>query len=65
MASPGRLLDVVFGRWVGEQPARLDRDLAGVLLPQPLRALHRWLDGAGLIQPRFYFRLRGRAPASP
>lgn len=60
-----RLLDDVFGSSVVEQTAPVDRDLAGVLLPQPLRALHRWLDGAGLIEPRFYFRLRGRAPASP
>jgi SAM-dependent methyltransferase len=58
------LLDDVFGSSVVEQTAPVDRDLAGVLLPQPLRALHRWLDDAGLIKPRFFFRLRGRAPAS-
>jgi SAM-dependent methyltransferase len=59
------LLDDVFGSSVVEQTAPVDRDLAGVLLPQPLRALHRWLDGAGLVKPRFFFRLRGRAPAAP
>lgn len=59
------LLDDVFGSSVVEQTAPIDRHLAGVLLRQPLRALHRWLDGAGLVKPRFFFRLRGRAPAGP
>jgi 2-polyprenyl-3-methyl-5-hydroxy-6-metoxy-1,4-benzoquinol methylase len=59
------LLDDVFGSSVVEQTAPVDRDLAGVLLRQPLRALHRWLDSAGLARPRFFFRLRGRAPAAP
>jgi SAM-dependent methyltransferase len=59
------LLDDVFGSSVVEQTAPIDRHLAGVLLRQPLRALHRWLDGAGLVKPRFFFRLRGRAPARP
>jgi 2-polyprenyl-3-methyl-5-hydroxy-6-metoxy-1,4-benzoquinol methylase len=58
-----RLLDDVFGSCVVEQTAPIDRDLAGVVLPQPLRALHRWLDSAGVVKPRFFFRLRGRAPA--
>ena len=58
------LLDGVFGSSVVEQTAPVDRDLAGVLLPQPLRVLHRRLDDAGLIKPRFFFSLRGRAPAS-
>jgi 2-polyprenyl-3-methyl-5-hydroxy-6-metoxy-1,4-benzoquinol methylase len=58
-----RLLDDVFGSCVVEQTAPIDRHLAGVVLPQPLRALHRWLDSAGVVKPRFFFRLRGRAPA--
>jgi hypothetical protein len=59
------LLDEVFGSSVVEQVAPIDRHLAGKLLRPPLRQLHRWLDGAGLVKPRFYFRLRGRAPAGP
>ena len=59
------LLDDVFGSSVVEQTAPIDRHLAGVLLRQPLRALHRWLDSAGLVKPRYFFRLRGRAPARP
>ncbi|HET8822498.1 MAG TPA: class I SAM-dependent methyltransferase [Thermoleophilaceae bacterium] len=60
-----RLLDDVFGSSVVEQTAPIDRHLAGAVLPQPLRAVHRWLDTAGLVKPRFFFRLRGRAPAGP
>ena len=59
------LLDGVFGSSVVEQTAPIDRHLAGVLLRQPLRTLHRWLDSAGLVKPRYFFRLRGRAPARP
>jgi SAM-dependent methyltransferase len=62
-SSLGQLLDDVFGSSVVEQTAPIDRHLAGILLPQPLRALHRWLDGAGIVKPRFFFRLLGRAPA--
>jgi 2-polyprenyl-3-methyl-5-hydroxy-6-metoxy-1,4-benzoquinol methylase len=60
-----RLLDDVFGSSVVEQTAPIDRHLAGAVLPQPLRAVHRWLDTIGLVKPRFFFRLRGRAPAGP
>ena len=60
-----RLLDDTFGSSVVEQTAPIDRHLAGVVLPQPLRAVHRWLDSAGVVRPRFFFRLRGRAPAGP
>lgn len=62
-ASLRGLLDEVFGSSVVEQTAPIDRHLAALVLPQPLRALHRWLDGAGVVKPRFFFRLRGRAPA--
>ena len=62
-SSLRRLLDDVFGSSVVEQTAPIDRHLAGVVLPQPFRALHRWLDGAGILKPRVFFRLRGRAPA--
>jgi SAM-dependent methyltransferase len=62
-SSLGQLLDDVFGSSVVEQSAPIDRHLAGIVLPQPLRALHRWLDSAGIVKPRFSFRLLGRAPA--
>ena len=62
-SSLGGLLDDVFGSSVVEETAPIDRHLAGVLLPQPLRAVHRWLDSAGVVKPRFFFRLLGRAPA--
>lgn len=62
-ASLRGLLDEVFGGSVVEQTAPIDRHLAGLVLPQPLRALHRWLDSAGIVKPRYFFRLRGRAPA--
>jgi SAM-dependent methyltransferase len=59
------LLDDVFGSSVVEQTAPIDRHLAGVLLRQPLRALHRWLDSAGLVKPTSRSPRRGRAtPAS-
>jgi 2-polyprenyl-3-methyl-5-hydroxy-6-metoxy-1,4-benzoquinol methylase len=63
VSSLSRLLDDVFGSSVVEQTAPIDRNLAGVLLPQPLRAVHRWLDSAGVVKPHFFFRLLGRAPA--
>ena len=62
-SSLRELLDGVFGSSVVEQVAPIDRHLAGRVLPAPLRQLHRWLDSAGLVKPRFFFRLRGRAPA--
>lgn len=58
------LLDSVFGSSVVEQVHPLDRNLAGLVLPRPLRPLYRWLDRAGRVQPRYFFRLRGRAPAT-
>ena len=61
-SSLRELLDGVFGSSVVEQVAPIDRDLAGKVLPRPLRPLHRWLDSTGLAKPRFFFRLRGRAP---
>ncbi len=64
-ASLRALLDEVFGSSVVEQAAPIDRHLAGKVLQPPLRQLHRWLDSAGLVKPRFFFRLRGRAPAGP
>jgi 2-polyprenyl-3-methyl-5-hydroxy-6-metoxy-1,4-benzoquinol methylase len=64
-ASLRELMDGVFGSSVVEQVAPVDRHLAGLVLPRPLRPLHRWLDSAGLAKPRFFFRLRARAPAAP
>jgi SAM-dependent methyltransferase len=58
------LLDGVFGSSVVEQTHPIDRNLSGLLLPRPLRPLYRWLDAAGRVKPRYFFRLRGRAPAS-
>ena len=58
------LLDEVFGSSIVEQVHPIDRNLAGLLLPRPLRPLYRWLDRHGHVQPRYFFRLRGRAPAT-
>jgi SAM-dependent methyltransferase len=63
-SSLRELLDGVFGSSVVEQTHPIDRNLAGLLLPRPLRPLYRWLDAAGRVRPRYFFRLRGRAPAS-
>lgn len=63
-SSLAELLDGVFGSSVVEQVHPVDRNLAGLLLPRPLRPLYRWLDAAGRVRPRYFFRLRGRAPAS-
>lgn len=63
VSSLASLLDEVFGGSIVEQVAPVDRNLAGLLLPRPLRPLYRWLDRAGWVQPRYFSRLRGRAPA--
>lgn len=63
-SSLRELLDGVFGSSVVEQTHPIDRNLAGLLLPRPLRPLYRWLDAAGRVRPHYFFRLRGRAPAS-
>jgi ubiquinone/menaquinone biosynthesis C-methylase UbiE len=57
------LLDEVFGTCEVEQRAPVDRELAALLLPRPLRLAYRWLDRAGRIRPRYFSRLHGRAPA--
>jgi SAM-dependent methyltransferase len=57
------LLDGVFGSCFVEQVAPLDRAIAGLVLPRVLRPVYRWLDRRGLVQPTYFFRLRGRAPA--
>lgn len=62
-ASLRELLDDVFGTCVVEQVAPLDRSLAGLVLPRPLRPIYRWLDRAGRVRPRYFFRLLAHAPA--
>ena len=61
-ASLGALLDEVFGSSIVEQSAPIDRNLAGLVLPRPLRPLYRTLDRFGMVRPRWFTRLRGRAP---
>jgi SAM-dependent methyltransferase len=58
------LLDGVFGSCEVEQVAPIDRNLAGLVLPRPLRPLYRMLDRLGAIKPRYFTRLRARAPAT-
>jgi SAM-dependent methyltransferase len=55
------LLEASVGSCVVEQSAPVDRGLAGLVLPRPLRPLYRALDRAGLVRPRFYSRLLARA----
>jgi SAM-dependent methyltransferase len=62
-ASLTALLEGVFGSCQVEQTAPIDRNLAGLVLPRPLRPLYRTLDGFGMVKPRYFTRLRGRAPA--
>ena len=57
------LLDEVFGSSQVEQVAPIDRNLAGLVLPRPLRPLYRLLDRFGATKPTYFFRLRARAPA--
>jgi len=57
------LLDEVFGSSQVEQVAPIDRNLAGLVLPRPLRPLYRLLDRFGAAKPTYFFRLRARAPA--
>jgi SAM-dependent methyltransferase len=57
------LLNGVFGSCEVEQVAPIDRNLAGLVLPRPLRPLYRMLDRFGAAKPHYFFRLRGRAPA--
>jgi 2-polyprenyl-3-methyl-5-hydroxy-6-metoxy-1,4-benzoquinol methylase len=62
-ASLTALLEGVFGSCRVEQTAPIDRNLAGLVLPRPLRPLYRTLDRFGMVKPRYFTRLRGRAPA--
>ena len=62
-ASLTALLDEVFGSCEVEQVAPIDRNLAGLVLPRPLRPLYRALDRLGRAKPHYFFRLRARAPA--
>jgi SAM-dependent methyltransferase len=62
-ASLTALLDGVFGSCEVEQTAPIDRNLAGLVLPRPLRPLYRLLDRFGQAKPRYFTRLRARAPA--
>ena len=62
-ASLTALLEGVFGSCQVEQVAPIDRNLAGLVLPRPLRPLYRALDRLGMVKPRYFTRLRGRAPA--
>jgi SAM-dependent methyltransferase len=55
------LLDGAFGASEVEQLLPIDLSLAALILPRPLRVVYRWLFQRGLIRPRLYFRLRGRA----
>jgi 2-polyprenyl-3-methyl-5-hydroxy-6-metoxy-1,4-benzoquinol methylase len=62
-SSLRQLLDSVFGSSVVEQVVPLDAHIAPLVLPRVMRPVYRWLDRAGLVRPRFFFRLRARAPA--
>jgi SAM-dependent methyltransferase len=62
-ASLTALLEGVFGSCEVEQASPIDRNLAGLVLPRPLRPLYRTLDRFGMVKPRYFTRLRGRAPA--
>jgi 2-polyprenyl-3-methyl-5-hydroxy-6-metoxy-1,4-benzoquinol methylase len=60
-ASLRELLEGVFGSCTVEQLLPVDQKLAALVLPRGLRAVYRRLDRAGLVKPRYFFRLRARA----
>jgi len=60
-ASLGALLDGVFSSSDVQQDIPLDRHIAGLVLPRPLRPLYRFLDRRGRVPQRYFFRLLGRA----
>ena len=62
-ASLTALLEGVFGSCRVEQVSPIDRNLAGLVLPRLLRPLYRTLDRLGMVKPRYFTRLRGRARA--
>ena len=62
-ASLTALLEGVFGSCEVEQSSPIDRNLAGLVLPRPLRPLYRALDRFGMVKPHYFTRLRARAPA--
>lgn len=58
MRSLGALLGEVFSDYFIEQALPLDAKIAALVLPRPLRVLHRWIDRTGRLTPRYFFRLR-------
>jgi SAM-dependent methyltransferase len=65
VSSLRELLEDVFPSSVVEQVAPLDSRIAGLVLPPLLRPVHRALDRAGLLRPRFFSRLVGRGDVAP
>ena len=61
--SLGALLGEVFSDFSVEQALPLDAKIAALVLPRPLRVLHRWLDRTGRLRSRYFFRLRARCSA--
>lgn len=57
------LLGEVFSDFSVEQALPLDAKIAALVLPRPLRVLHRWLDRSGRLRYRYFFRLRARCSA--
>jgi 2-polyprenyl-3-methyl-5-hydroxy-6-metoxy-1,4-benzoquinol methylase len=57
------LLGEVFSDVSVEQALPLDAKIAALVLPRPLRVLHRWLDRGGRLHARYFFRLRARCSA--
>jgi len=61
--SLGALVGEVFRDCAVEQVLPLDAKIAALVLPRPLRVLHRWLDRSGRLRSRYFFRLRARCSA--
>jgi len=61
--SLGALLNGVFRDCEVEQVLPLDAKIAALVLPRPMRVIHRWLDRSGRLRPRYFFRLRARCSA--
>lgn len=61
--SLSALLSQLFPETTVQQTLPLDAKIAALVLPRPLRVLHRWLERTGRLRSRYFFRLRAHCSA--